>query len=46
MKLYSIVYEVKAVCHVQKKIARPFSVFELLPLDEILDFAYHKLVTV
>ena len=37
MTLFSNVYEVKTVCHVQKKIAIPFSISELLPFDETLD---------
>ena len=41
MKLYSNVYEVKMVW---KEIALIFSISELFPFDEILDWpcAYHK----
>ena len=40
MKLYSKVYEVKTVYNIQKKIALPFLVSELLPFDEFVFLHY------
>ena len=37
MKLFSNMYEVKTVSRVQKMIALPIPISELLPIDEILD---------
>ena len=42
MKLYSNVYEVKTVCHVQK-IALPFLVSELLPFNFFLTIFMHAI---